>query len=172
MYKIDNIDHDIINMLVEDGRRSAADIARDLGDVTERTVRYRIDRLLRDGIIQICAVVNPRLLGYAVAADVLIEVEADKIFEVANTLVVMDNISYVACSIGDMDISVQVLAKNTDEIYNYITDVIRKIPGVRKTSTTLVPLVLKDIYQWRVPNSANQEQILTISEGRDKKNEQ
>jgi hypothetical protein len=29
--------------------------------------------------------------------------------------------------------------------------VIRKVPGVRKTTTSIVPLIIKDVYQWRVP---------------------
>jgi Lrp/AsnC family transcriptional regulator for asnA, asnC and gidA len=154
MSKIDIIDLHLINLLVEDGRTSAAEIARQLGDVTERTVRYRIERLLRDGYIQICAVPNPRMLGFNVAADVFIEVEADKIFEVARKLADFPCISYVACSIGEMDVSVQVLAKNTDEIYAFVTNVIRKIPGVRKTATSIVPVVLKDIHRWQIPESA------------------
>jgi Lrp/AsnC family transcriptional regulator, regulator for asnA, asnC and gidA len=154
MSKIDKIDLQLINLLVEDGRTSAAEIARQLGDVTERTVRYRIERLLREGFIQICAVPNPRLLGFNVAADVFIEVEADKIIEVAQKLADYECISYVACSIGEMDVSAQVLAKNTDEIYAFVTNVVRKIPGVRKTTTSIVPLVLKDIHRWRVPESA------------------
>jgi len=154
MSKIDKIDHQIINLLVEDGRMSAAEIGRRLGNATERTVRYRIDRLLREGLIQICAVPNPRLLGFTVAADVFIEVESDKILEVARLIAEYDCISYVACSIGETDVSAQVLAQNTDEIYSFVTEVIRKIPGVRKTTTSIVPLVLKDIYHWRVPESA------------------
>ena len=154
MSKIDKIDLNLINLLVEDGRTSSAELARQLGDVTERTVRYRIERLLREGYIQICAVPNPRMLGFNVAADVFIEVEADKIFEVAQKLADFECVSYVACSIGEMDVSAQVLAKNTDEIYAFVTNVVRKIPGVRKTATSIVPVVLKDIHRWRVPESA------------------
>lgn len=154
MSKIDKTDRLIINILVDDGRASSAEIARQLGDVTERTVRYRIDRLLREGFIQICAVPNPKMLGFNVAADVFIEVEADKIFEVARTLAEYDCISYVACSIGEMDVSAQIVAASTDEVYAVVTDIIRKIPGVRKTTTSIVPLVLKDIHHWRVPESA------------------
>jgi len=25
------------------------------------------------------------------------------------------------------------------------------VPGVRKTTTSIVPLIIKDVYQWRVP---------------------
>lgn len=159
MSKIDKIDRLIINMLVDDGRASSAEIARQLGDVTERTVRYRIDRLLREGFIQICAVPNPKMLGFNVTADVFIEVEADKILEVAHTLAEYDYISYVACSIGEMDVSAQILAGSTDEVYAIVTEVVRKIPGVRKTTTSIVPIVLKDIHNWRVPESASQDKV-------------
>jgi DNA-binding Lrp family transcriptional regulator len=73
---------------------------------------------------------------------------------VAQELVKLDCISYVACSIGETDISVQVLARDTEEVYHLVTEVIGKIPGVRKTTTSIVPLVLKDVYQWRIPPSA------------------
>jgi Lrp/AsnC family transcriptional regulator for asnA, asnC and gidA len=157
MSKIDKTDRLIINMLVEDGRASSAEIARQLGDVTERTVRYRIDRMLREGFIQICAVPNPKLLGFNVTADVFIEVESDQIFEVARALAELECISYVACSIGEMDVSAQIVAGSTDEVYSFVTEVIRKIPGVRKTTTSIVPMILKDIHQWRVPESVSQE---------------
>lgn len=159
MSKFDKIDRQIINMLVEDGRASSAEIARQLGDVTERTVRYRIDRLLREGFIHICAVPNPKMLGFNVVADVFIEVEADKILEVAHTLAEYECISYVACSIGEMDVSAQIVAGSTDEVYAIVTEVIRKIPGVRKTTTSIVPMVLKDIHNWQVPESASQDKV-------------
>jgi DNA-binding Lrp family transcriptional regulator len=57
----------------------------------------------------------------------------------------------VACSIGETDVSIQVQARDTAEVYRFITEVIGKIPGVRKTTTSIVPLVLKDVYQWRIP---------------------
>ena len=68
-------------------------------------------------------------------------------------------VSYVACSIGETDISVQVLAEDTGEVYRFVTEVIGKIPGVRKTTTSIVPLVMKDIFQWRIPQKFISEKI-------------
>ena len=51
------------------------------------------------------------------------------------------------------------LAKDTAEIYRVVTEVIGKIPGVRKTITSIVPVVLKDVYQWRIPSSAADDEI-------------
>ena len=62
-----------------------------------------------------------------------------------------ENVTYVACGIGQNDISIQVVARDTSEIYYFVTEVVRKVPGVRKTTTSIVPIILKDVYQWRVP---------------------
>jgi Lrp/AsnC family transcriptional regulator, regulator for asnA, asnC and gidA len=153
MYNIDKIDAQIINLLVDDGRISCAKIARRIGNISERSVRYRIERMDEEGLIQITAVVNTKLLGYSVVADVWLEVESDAILDVAKKMTQYDCISYVACGIGEPDISVQVLAHDNAEVYRFVTEVIGKTPGVRKTTTSIVPLVLKDTHQWHIPHS-------------------
>lgn len=153
MYEIDNLSVKIINLLLEDGRASASEIARQIGDVSERAVRYRIERMVEEKIIRISAIVSPKAFGLDTYADVWMEVESDKINEVAERLAEYENVTYVACSIGETDVSIQVAARDTGEIYRFVTEVVRKIPGVRKTITSIVPIVLKDVYQWRVPEN-------------------
>jgi excisionase family DNA binding protein len=46
--------------------------------------------------------------------------------------------------------ALKALAKDTDEVYRMVTEVIGRIPGVRKTTTSIVPVVLKDVYQWKI----------------------
>jgi Lrp/AsnC family transcriptional regulator, regulator for asnA, asnC and gidA len=152
MYKIDNIDLEIVNLLMEDGRMHAAEVARRIGNISERAVRYRIDRMTENNVVRVSAIVNPKGVGMNVVADVWLEVESDSILEVAKKLADFENVSYVACSIGETDVSVQVQARDTTEVYRFITEVVAKIPGVRKTTTSIVPLVLKDVYQWRIPS--------------------
>jgi Lrp/AsnC family transcriptional regulator for asnA, asnC and gidA len=151
MYKIDNIDIKIVDFLMEDGRMACSEIARRIGGVTERAIRYRLDRLIQNGIIFITAVVSPKSLGYPVVADVLLEVEADSIREVAEKMIEYENVSYVAYSIGETDVSVQIIAKDAVEVYEFVTRVIGKTNGVRKTTTSIVPQVLKDVFQWKIP---------------------
>lgn len=154
MYKIDNIDLEIVNLLMEDGRMHAAEIARRIGNISERAVRYRIDRMVENKVIRLSAIVNPKGLGMNVVADVWLEVESVSILEVARRMAEFENVSYVACSIGATDVSVQIQARDTAEVYRFVTEVIGKIPGVRKTTTSIVPLVVKDVYQWRIPSDA------------------
>lgn len=157
MYKIDKIDVKIVNLLLEDGRMPASEIARQIDGISERVVRYRVERMVKEDIISISAIVKPQAFGLETYADVWMEVESDKILEVANNLAKYENVTYVACSIGETDVSIQVVAKNTSEIYRFVTEVVRKVPGVRKTVTSIVPIVLKDIYQWRVPEGVSED---------------
>jgi Lrp/AsnC family transcriptional regulator for asnA, asnC and gidA len=151
MYNFDKIDIKIVNLLLEDGRMPASEIARRIGDISERAVRYRIERMVNEGVVSISAVARPQAFGLATIADIWMEVESDRILEVAKKMTEFDNVSYVACGIGESDVSIQIVAKDTAEIYQFVTEVVRKTPGVRKTTTSIVPLILKDVYQWRVP---------------------
>jgi DNA-binding Lrp family transcriptional regulator len=151
MYEIDKTDIKIVNLLLEDGRMSSSSVARKIGDISERAVRYRIEKMLEDGFIHVSAVVRPQALGLTTTADVWMEVESDQILEVARKMAEFEEVTYVACGIGETDVSIQVVAKDTSEIYRFVTEVVRKVTGVRKTTTSIVPIVLKDVYQWRVP---------------------
>jgi len=157
MYEFDKTDIKIVNLLLEDGRMSASEISRRMGNISERAVRYRIERMIDEGVIQISAVVSPESLGFSIKADVWLEVESDLILEVAKKMAAFENVTYVACGIGQNDISIQVVAKDTAEIYYFVTEVVRKVTGVRKTTTSIVPIVLKDVYQWRVPERIAKE---------------
>ncbi len=159
MYDFDKNDVQIVNMLLEDGRMPASEIARRVG-LSERIVRYRIDRLVQNGVIQVSAVVNPEAFGLIVKADVWLEVDSDQIMAVARKLARHDSVTYVACGIGENDISIQVVAADTQEIYHFVTETVRKIPGVRKTTTSIVPVIVKDVYQWRVPEKVVKQSSL------------
>lgn len=148
------IDRQIVDLLMEDGRMPCAEIARRLGDVSERTVRYRLDRLLARGVIRVAAIPNPKVLGYEVIADVFIHVEPAAILDVARRMAEFEQVSYVSCSMGESDISVQVVGRDNAEVYAFVTDVVARTPGVRKTTTLIVPVILKDVHQWRIPADA------------------
>jgi len=153
-YQVDAIDRAIVDLLIKDGRMSSTEIARQVGDISERSVRYRLDRMIQEGVIRVSAIVNPKAIGLPVIADVFIEVEPGRILEVANKMAKFDYVSYVACSTGDRDLSVQIVARDNEGLYNFVTQVIGKVSGVRKTTTLLLPMTLKDVYQWHIPASA------------------
>lgn len=151
MYNIDKTDYLIIKLLKQNARMPASEIARAIGATSERAVRYRIDRLIENGVINVTAVVDPKSLGLNVVADVVLHTNSDSILDIAKKIAEYEFVSYVACNIGEADVSVQILAKDTAEVYRIVTEIVGKIPGVQKTNTSIVPLVVKDIFQWDIP---------------------
>jgi len=151
--ELDKFDRAIIDLLMKDGRMSSAEIARRVG-ISERSVRYRLDRLLRNGVIQVSAIVRPKMVGFDVMADVLMEIEPGRVLEVARRMAEFEQVSYVGCSTGERDLSIQVYARNNEDLYRFVTEIVGNVPGVRKTTTILVPLVLKDVYDWHIPDPA------------------
>jgi Lrp/AsnC family transcriptional regulator, regulator for asnA, asnC and gidA len=154
---LDAIDRQIVALLSEDGRISSAEMTRRIGHVSERAVRYRIERLVRAGVVKITAIVNPQAVGYRVTGDVLIEVAPGMLQAVAEQLCGLDNISYVAGSVGDGDLSAQVYARDTEDLLRFVDEVIGKVQGVSRTRTVVVPWKLKDIYEWRIPETVGEK---------------
>jgi Lrp/AsnC family transcriptional regulator for asnA, asnC and gidA len=151
--RIDQVDQAIVHLLIQDGRMPGTEIARRVGDIPPRSVRDRIQALIEHGVIRVSAIVDPETVGFSVRADVFVEVESKHLLEVAQRLAQLEETSYVACSIGGPDLSIQIYARDNKELYRFVTQVIHEIPGVTRTVTTLVPLVLKDVYDWRIPDS-------------------
>jgi Lrp/AsnC family transcriptional regulator for asnA, asnC and gidA len=152
MHKPDVIDWKIIQLLNEDGRMPSAEIARRLGNISARTVTNRINTLTEQGIINIRAVVTPEMVGYGVMADVFVEVEPGRVREVAEQAAKFPQISYVACATGESDVSISLRVRSIEELFNFVTEKLGKIPGVRRTQSYLLPLKIKDLDTWLPPN--------------------
>jgi Lrp/AsnC family transcriptional regulator for asnA, asnC and gidA len=152
MIKIDRIDKKISDLLIEDGRMSCSEIAKRIEGISERAIRYRIDRLIKNGIISIRGNINAGGLGLGVFADVFIEVEPPLVLQIAKQISNFETVSYVACSTGQTDISIQIFAQDNNELFSFVTDEIAKIPGVRKTHISFVPMVIKDDHLWHIPS--------------------
>ncbi len=128
MYEPDDFDWQIISLLNDDGRMPSAEIARILGDVSARTVTNRINSLTEHGIINVRAVVNPAMVGYGVMADVFVEVEPGQVREVAEIAAKFPQVSYLACSTGESDVSISLRVRSIEELFEFVTEKLGKIP--------------------------------------------
>lgn len=149
--KVDDVDLQIIDALVENGELSCAQIAEQIGGITERSVRYRKEALLKNKAMRIIAIPDPLTLGFDVTADVLIETEPGHVFQVARELVKHDCVVYVGCSTGG-DVSIEIILRDIAELSEFIAEVVGTIPGVRKITTSIVPIVFKE-FSYKVRKS-------------------
>lgn len=142
---MDELDRKIIQILQINGRASNARIARDVG-VSEGTVRRRLKTLVEGGVIKVVALPDPEVLGYDTEALVGIQVDPDKIDDVAKLLVELKESSWVSVTTGSFDIFCWVTLPSSEELGNFLKAAVGTIPGVRRTETFVSLSVRKRNY--------------------------
>ncbi len=153
MSKFDSLDRLILTLLNRDARLSSAAIARQVG-ISERTVNNRIKRLIETNTIQPVAVVNPAVFGCTLAVDIFCELEVGHQEQVIHALLELPEISYLAISTGDQDLSLQALFKDSDAMHEFITHKLHPIPGMRRTRAVLIPRIIKESSHWLPPEDS------------------
>ena len=131
---MDKLDTSIIEILQSDGRASNAGIARRVG-VSEGTVRRRLKRLIQDEFIQVVALPDPAKMGLHSEALVGIQVDPDKVDRVADDLVGLKEVNWVAMTTGQYDIFAWVTLESAEALGIFLRTKVGSIPGVRRPET-------------------------------------
>ena len=150
--KVDDIDIAIIRMLQADGRRSYADIATVL-KLAPSTVQQRANRLIETGLLKITAVADPIVLGVSALATIAIKADGTRLREAAAAISKFSEVDYVVICTGSYDILIEVACKDNDHLLDFISDKLAEVEGVREIETFLCLRIVKDSYQWGLPNS-------------------
>ena len=153
MSKFDSLDLTILTHLNQNARLSSAAIARQTG-VSERTIHNRINRLIESNAIQPIALVNPAAFGYTLAIDIFCELEVGHQEQAIQALLELPEISYIAISTGDQDLSLQALFKDSEAMHEFIAHKLHQVPGMRRTRTVLIPRIVKESSRWLPPAEA------------------
>jgi Lrp/AsnC family transcriptional regulator for asnA, asnC and gidA len=142
MTRIDELDAKIITLLRPDGRRSNVEIARQLG-VAEGTVRKRIERLVREQVIQIGAWADPLKIGYQDYINMELQVRLRDIERVAHRLAKLPEIFFLGLCTGRSHIFAGCCFRSNDHLYEFMTKHLARIPGIQGISTSSVTKILK-----------------------------
>lgn len=143
----DQVDHQIIRILHKDARTSASEIAREL-NANERTIRKRIDRLVRLGAVRLTAIIDPEVFGYVTAVDIFLEVDTDQEEEVIRKFMNTAEVSYIALGQGTKDLSIECRFKNNDDMHQFLRKKLPAIEGVQIRGYSLVPRIIRNIDEW------------------------
>jgi Lrp/AsnC family transcriptional regulator for asnA, asnC and gidA len=146
-------DRQIIELLNQNARMHSSKISQATG-IPERTVRYRINKLLAEGIIRPVAVVEPEHFGYTMIVDIYCQVDMALRETVLKSLIGLSEITYLAYSTGDHDLNIQARFKSSAEMHEFISDRLAHIPGLLRTRTELVASILKETNRWLPPEEA------------------
>ncbi len=143
-------DKAISRLLQEDGRRSFADIAAELG-LAPSTIQQRANRLFKRGILRIIAAADPVALGVPVMASIAIKADGVRLREVSEEIAQFEEVSYLAICTGRNDILIEIACHDNEHLISFVAEKLAKVKGVRNTETSLYLKIVKNSIQWGVP---------------------
>jgi Lrp/AsnC family transcriptional regulator, regulator for asnA, asnC and gidA len=143
---LDDVNKRIIEHLQRDGRTSYAALAKTIG-LSEAAVRQRVQRLLDGGMMQIVAVTDPLMLGFARQAMVGVKVSGD-LRKAAESLAAIPEVDYVVICAGGYDLLVELVCTDDEHLLHLLNDAIRTVSGVTATETFMYLKLAKQTYAW------------------------
>ncbi len=152
MTALDQIDLQILRVLRKDASVSNGQLASELY-LSPRTVRSRIQRLREAGVIRFTVCINREKAGFPAAADVVAQVEGNRVARIAEQITQFPEVGYVAITTGSHDISIQVYGQSTDEIHRFVVEKLALVPGVIRTNTFVLFKIIEEC-SWAPPLAA------------------
>ncbi len=144
---MDKLDEFILQALHVDGRTPFTQIARQAG-VSETTIRTRYQRLVDQGIVRTVGIIDPSALDYEATAMVAVSAEAGMADEIARSITLMPEVSYLVTTLGSYDLILEVLCQDLSHLTDVVTQQIQQISGVRATETLLIAENYKLACDW------------------------
>jgi DNA-binding Lrp family transcriptional regulator len=138
---LDPLDTSIVGALTHDGRRSAAMVARLIGE-PESTVRRRMTTLLDRRLLVTQVVVDPKALGFLVDADLCMQVAPERLDAAGRALAEHPAVHGALATTGPANLTVAVWLPNLEHLYQFITRDLAHL-GVNNVDTVLIGRTVK-----------------------------
>ena len=145
--KIDDIDLQIIRILNKDGRAPFAQIAKQLG-VSTGMIRQRYHRLVQEGVLQVVAITNPLLMGFATMAQIGVKADVSRLEEIAEEIALFEEVIYLVLLTGSYDLHVEVVCRDNTHLLNFLTKKLHAVEGVKEAETFMSLRIAKENYGW------------------------
>lgn len=136
--RIDDLDRDILNALMNDARVPYAEMAKRF-QVSPATVHVRVEKMRAANIITGTEVViNPKLLGYDVCCFIGINLNAARDYHSALAkLNELDEVVEAYYTTGAYNIFVKLMCKSIEELQYVLIDKLQAIDEVQSTETLI-----------------------------------
>jgi len=131
-------DMDEINLAIIrhlwNGRKPYAEIAKDLG-VTTNTVRNRVNKLLKAGILQIIGLVDPKAVSGHYSAFMAFKAVPSKVAQVLEQIGNMKGVVMASCVSGRYDIMAVMFFNQEFSHERFIFEELPKVDGLLAVET-------------------------------------
>ena len=113
---MDRTDRQIIGLLQEEGTRTNAALARNIG-VSEETVRRRLKRLTEENVLSIVAIPNDEMMGLGTKALLGVKTDPGLVDAAAEIMAENSAIQWIVVTTGQFDLVAQVAVTDTVTLY-------------------------------------------------------
>ncbi len=144
--ELDQIDHQIIDLLRSDGRMTVSEIAKRLS-MPETTTRYRVQRLIQSEAVKVLAWPNPEKLGKPNILIISMVVDNSRIRAIAEDFLCMDEVRYVAVITGRFNLMIDVFFGAHAELMAFF-EKLQQIPGVISFESHFILDLLRAEYKY------------------------
>ena len=136
--RIDDLDREILNTLMNDARTPYAEMAKRF-NVSPATVHVRVEKMRAAEIITGTEVIiNPKLLGYDVCCFIGINLNAARDYHSAlRKLNELDEVVEAYYTTGAYNIFVKLMCKSIEELQYVLIDKLQAIDEVQSTETLI-----------------------------------
>jgi Lrp/AsnC family transcriptional regulator, regulator for asnA, asnC and gidA len=134
--KIDETSLAIIKHLRE-GRRSFKKIAEDLS-ITENTVRARVNRLIKEGVLDVTGLVDPETLAGHRLVLVGIKLSTMELVKKGEEFSKLKGVVSVCVVTGQYDLMLTVLLSDAYDLLQFYTEEVSRVRGVQSAETFVV----------------------------------
>lgn len=110
----------IIEILKKDGRATVESIARQVG-ISETSASRRLDTLLAESQATIRTLVEPKLMGLPVEAQLWVETSPHLIEELGMKLAALPQVRYAAALAGDYQLLIDLTLPTQLDLYQFLT---------------------------------------------------
>jgi len=144
---IDGIDRRIIELLQNNSRTTVADMAREIGELTENAIRYRIERLETEGYIAEYTVrLNPKKFGKNIIVIFSLNVMPQDINASLDSLKSIDYITEIYLTAGDFSIIAIGYFDDNQELTRFVTEKLKDIRMIDYKVISVLRRVKHELY--------------------------
>jgi Lrp/AsnC family transcriptional regulator, regulator for asnA, asnC and gidA len=131
---LDKTDVALIEILQKDARFASDELAIQL-HISSATVRRRTQKLIRDDVIRIVAITDPKKIGLSTVVGIHLEFSLKSVDKGADELARYKNVKSVSLTTGRFNCMALAVFPSTDEFQNFMRTVVSNLEGLTAVET-------------------------------------
>lgn len=138
IHSLDDVDHRILNMLLENGRISYVDMGKELG-MTRVAVSERVKVLQEQGVIEgFTVTLNLNKIGKPISAFFSIDVEMNDFEAIAIDLAQDPDVLSIYQMTGPSTLHVHAALESMESLEKFITERLYSVKGIKKVESQIL----------------------------------